>query len=127
MKKYLLMTSVLFWAAGAIAAGNQTKQPESLPEPCQYTVLQTLVRDARSHNRVFELIKAGVSMDDETITCGGSLLQLAIRRGNPSIVNGILTQDKARANAKVSLKDFRIPGAPESVPAIRSCLKPAPT
>lgn len=86
--------------------------------PCQYTLLQNIIRDARSHEKVFELIRSGVPMDDQTITCGGSLLQLAIRRGNPSIVNGILAQDNSRANATVSLKDFRIPDAPDSIPVI---------
>jgi len=57
-------------------------------------------------------------MDDTGITCGGSLLQLAIRRGNPSIVNGILTQDKTRVNDEVSLRGFLIPGAPERIPVI---------
>lgn len=86
--------------------------------PCQYTLLQNIIRDARSHEKVFELIRSGVPMDDQTITCGGSLLQLAIRRGNPSIVNGILAQDKSRANAIVSLKDFNISGAPDTIPVI---------
>lgn len=108
------MLSVL--ATGAVAQMQQRKM--SLTEPCQYTVLQTLVRDARDHERIFELIKAGVSMDDPTITCGGSLLQLAIRRGNPSIVNGILTQDKSRANKLVATTEFNMPGVPEKIPAV---------
>ena len=94
----------------AFAAPNQGS--------CQYTVLQNLIRDARSHEQIFDMIRAGVSMDDETITCGGSLLQLAIRRGNPSILNGILTQDKSRANEDVSLRGFSIPGAPDQIPVI---------
>ena len=94
---------------------------------CQYTVLQNLIRDARSHEQIFDMIRAGVSMDDETITCGGSLLQLAIRRGNPSIVNGILTQDKSRANRDVSLSGYAIPGAPDSIPVIMFAAYYAPS
>ena len=116
MKKIYTMALMLALASPALAA-PQAKQPAA-PEPCQYTVLQNLVRDARDHERVFELIRAGVSMDDSTITCGGSLLQLAIRRGNASILNGILTQDKNRANRRVSLKSFPITGAPEVIPAV---------
>ena len=81
---------------------------------CQYTLLQNLIRDARTHEKVFEMIKAGVSMEDATITCGGSLLQLAIRRGNPSIVNGILTQDKERINDMVFLPEL----SQEKIPVI---------
>ena len=103
----------------AIASFAFAAHPETgYTGPCQYTLLQNIIRDARSHEKVFELIRSGVPMDDQTITCGGSLLQLAIRRGNPSIVNGILAQDKSRANANVSLKDFKISGAPDTIPAI---------
>lgn len=117
IKTSILMALILsVCATGAMAQMRQRKTDST--EPCQYTVLQNLVRDARDHERVFELIKAGVSMDDPTITCGGSLLQLAIRRGNPSIVNGILTQDKARANKPVSTVGFNMPGVPEKIPAV---------
>lgn len=108
-----------FCATLAIASFAFAANPETgYTGPCQYTLLQNIIRDARSHEKVFELIRSGVPMEDQTITCGGSLLQLAIRRGNPSIVNGILAQDNSRANATVSLKDFRIPDAPDSIPVI---------
>lgn len=108
-----------FCATLAIASLTFAANPETgYKDSCQYTLLQNIIRDARSHEKVFELIRSGVPMDDQTITCGGSLLQLAIRRGNPSIVNGILAQDKSRSNAMVSLEDFKIPNAPDSIPAI---------
>ena len=112
MKRLIMTTLALCCCATAAMA---------VPEyqgPCQYTILQNLIRDARTHEQIFDMIRAGVSMDDESITCGGSLLQLAIRRGNPSIVNGILTQDKTRVNDSVSLRDFPIFGAPERIPVI---------
>ena len=116
MKKIMMMALMLAVSTSVWAQNRRVADPQ--PVACQYTVLQKLVRDARNHEKIFELIRAGVSMDDPTITCGGSLLQLAIRRGNPSILNGILTQDKTRANAPVSLVAFPIAEAPESVPAI---------
>ena len=112
MRKSIITTLILCGlVSGAMAA-------QEYQGPCQYTILQNLIRDARGHEQIFEMIRAGVSMDDVNITCGGSLLQLAIRRGNPSIVNGILTQDKSRVNDEVSLKGFSIPGAPEKIPVI---------
>ena len=111
MRSSLITAFVLLGlSSAAFAAPDQ--------RACQYTLLQNLIRDARSHEQIFDMIRAGVSMDDETITCGGSLLQLAIRRGNPSIVNGILAQDKSRANEDVSLRGYSIPGAPERIPVI---------
>ena len=116
MKKTNLFT---FCAILALTSVVCAANPETdYTGPCQYTLLQNIIRDARSHEKVFELIRSGVPMDDQTITCGGSLLQLAIRRGNPSIVNGILAQDKTRVNANVSLRDFRISGAPDNIPVI---------
>jgi len=105
---FMTMCGVSF---GALAAPN-------FQEGCQYTPLQNMIRDARNHEQIFEFIKGGVSMDDKTIRCGGTILQLAIRRGNPSIVNGILTQDKTRANKPVPMTGFEIPGAPAQIPAI---------
>ena len=109
MKNLTLLT--LCAGAGLIAS-------TAMAAPCQYTVLQNMIRDARSHEQIFELIRAGVSVDDPTVTCGGSTLQLAIRRGNPSILNGILSQDKKRINAQVSLADFPITDAPKEIPAL---------
>ncbi len=116
MKKTTLFAfcTALAMTSAVCAANHET----GYTGPCQYTLLQNIIRDARSHEKIFELIRSGVPMDDQTITCGGSLLQLAIRRGNPSVVNGILAQDKSRANAIVSLKDFNISGAPDTIPVI---------
>ena len=113
MKKSMI-TCMALCGIGTVAMAG----PVGFQEGCQYSQLQNMIRDARSHEQIFEFIKSGVSMDDPTIMCGGTLLQLAIRRGNPSIVNGILTQDKTRANKPVPMAGFDIPGAPAQIPAI---------
>lgn len=119
MKKELIIIALgLSLATNVFAAPQKQKGPQSQQQACQYTFLQNLIRDSRTHERIFELIKSGVSMDDSTIICGGTPLQLAIRRGNPSIVNAILVQNKKRANDLVSTAGFNIPGAPEKIPAI---------
>lgn len=116
----LLGVSPMAWA--------QWEEKESgYREPCQYTFLQNLIRDARGHEKVFEMIKAGVSMNDETITCGGTLFQLAVRRGNPSILNGILAQDKGQVNRLVPMRDFKISGAPDAIPAVMFAAYYAPS
>ncbi|MDY6408189.1 MAG: hypothetical protein SPL08_05780 [Pseudomonadota bacterium] len=112
MKNTLCLLAVCGVSLSAWAA------PAGYQEGCQYTQLQNMIRDAKNHEQIFEFIKGGVSMDDKGITCGGSLLQLAIRRGNPSIVNGILTQDKTRANKLVSMAGFDFQGVPAQIPAI---------
>jgi len=112
---------------GSLAYAQWGEREENYNEPCQYTFLQNMIRDARNHEKVFELIKAGVSMNDETITCGGTLFQLAVRRGNPSILNGILAQDKGQINRLVPLRDFRIPGAPDVIPSVMFAAYYAPS
>lgn len=113
----ICVSAVAFlWSGNALSA---KKEAETVATgPCQYTVMQEIVRNARDHQQIFQLIEEGVLMDDPTITCGGNLLQLAIRRGNPNIVNGILSQKPTRANETVSLKGFEIPEAPETVPVL---------
>ena len=67
---------------------------------------------------MLEIKNLSVSMDDKTITCGGTLLQLAVLRGNPSIVNGILVQDKERANKNVPTKGFGLENITDKIPAV---------
>ena len=114
--KSVLMLSVLAGVAlstGAVAAEKKEKEG-----PCRYTVMQNMIRDARSHEPIFQMIESGVLMDDPDITCGGNLLQLAVRRGNANIVNGLVAQIPDKVTETVSLKGFDIPEAPESIPFV---------
>ena len=124
MKKSLIICACLL---GMSSVALAARHRDDYWEPCQYTMLQNLIRDARSHERIFEMIRGGVPMEDDTITCGGTLFQLAVRRGNPSILNGILAQDKTRVNALVPTRDFNIPGAPETIPAVMFAAYYAPS
>lgn len=82
---------------------------------CDYTPLQELIRTVRDAKDVQQLMERGVQMDDPSIKCGGNLLQLAIRRGNPAVVDLILKQSPKRARESVSVASFNIPGAPENI------------
>ena len=84
---------------------------------CALTPLQDLIVNARSANEVRELIARG-KVFDEPVRCGGTITQLAIRRGNPDVLKAILEQDPNRAKAVVSLDAFPILGAPKQIPII---------
>lgn len=84
---------------------------------CALTPLQNLIANARGAEEIQALISRGVIFDEQ-VRCGGSLTQLAIRRGNPDVLEPILRQDQKRANAVVSLEAFPIVGAPKQIPII---------
>lgn len=108
MKKFL--TTCAMVALVAVSANAAQQQSE-----CAYSPRQTLVRDALDANQIAGLIQQGVIFD-ETPRCGGSLMQLAVRRGNPDVLKVLLEQDLKRANQVVSLDEFPIPGAPKKIP-----------
>ena len=109
MKKLLLTCALGILMAGTVQAAPQQKGE------CAYSPLQTLVRDARDEQQLAVLAKKGVNLD-EVPRCGGTLMQLAIRRGNFNVVKVLLENDLKRANQIVSLDDFPIPGAPKKIP-----------
>jgi len=84
---------------------------------CAYTLLQNLVMNARSAEEIQAPISRGVAFDEQ-VRCGGTLVQLAIRRGNPDVLQAILQQDPKRASAEVELSAFPIPNGPKKVPVI---------
>ena len=84
---------------------------------CALTPLQNLVANARGAEEIQTLIQRGVIFDEQ-VRCGGTLMQLAIRRGNPAVLEAILRQDQTRANATVTLEAFPILGAPKQIPLI---------
>ena len=106
MKKTLISLSALMMALPVMAAND-----------CAYSPLQNLIRNVRSVNEINELIQRGVVFDEE-VRCGGSLMQLAVLRGNPEVLQAILKQDPSRANALVKLDSYAIPGSVREVPLI---------
>lgn len=109
MKKLLLTC-----ALGILMAGTAEAAPRSMNN-CAYSPLQTLVRDARDATQILNYINQGVNFD-EVSRCGGTLMQLAILRGNPQVLLALLEQDLKRAAQIVSLDEFPIMGAPKRVP-----------
>lgn len=108
MKKILL----------ACVCGLMTLSAEAANTECAYTPLQSLIRNVRDVSEVQNLINRGVVLDDPQIRCGGSLMQLAIVRGNPDVLKVLLEQDIKRVDQKVSLDGFSIPDAPRQIPVL---------
>ena len=104
----LLFLSVCLLALPVLAQKTQE---------CAFTPLQNLIANARGSEEIKALIARGVVFDEQ-VRCGGSLMQLAIRRGNPEVLEAILRQDQKRANSVVTLDAFPIVGAPKQIPLI---------
>ena len=107
MKKFLMTCALAALIAMPAGAAPQSE--------CAYSPRQKLIRDARNAEQIKELIKNGVVFD-ETPRCGGTIMQLAIRRGNAEVLLALLQQDLKRASQIVSLEEFPIPGAPKKIP-----------
>ena len=107
MKKLLLLSICLLTAPAMAQRVGE----------CALTPLQNLVVNARGAEEIHNLIARGVVFDEQ-VRCGGSLMQLAIRRGNPEVLEEILRQDQNRANASVTMDAFPIAGAPKQIPLI---------
>ncbi len=108
MKKFLTACALVTLMAASVSAAPQQSE-------CAYSPRQTLIRDAKDAIQIAKLIEQGVVFD-ETPRCGGSLMQLAVRRGNTDVLVALLNQDLKRASQIVSLDEFPIPGAPKKVP-----------
>lgn len=81
---------------------------------CAYAPEQKMIRDAEY---IADLADLKGKFLDQKFPCGGSLMQLAIIRGNPSLVHWLMVEG-VDLNTDVSLKGYEIPGAPEMVPLI---------
>ena len=110
MKKLLLTCALGILMAGTVQAAPQKGN-------CAYSPLQTLIRDARDVTQIQDLINKNVNFD-EVPRCGGTLMQLAVRRGNVDVLTALLQQDLKRASQIVSLEEFPIEDAPKKVPLI---------
>ncbi len=117
MKKSLLafMVGAICLSTVMVEAAPRRRGGDYNLLDCDYTPLQELIRTVRDAKDVQQLMERGGQMDDPSIKCGGNLLQLAIRRGNPAVVDLILKQSPKRARESVSLAGFNIPGAPENI------------
>ena len=91
--------------------------PVKAATECAYSPLQNFIRNVRNHEDVEKYIKQGIQFNEKP-RCGGTLMQLAILRGNPNVLVALLNQDRSRANEVSSIEDFRIQGGPRQLPIV---------
>lgn len=84
---------------------------------CAYSPLQNFIRNVRNHEDVEKYIKQGIQFNEKP-RCGGTLMQLAVLRGNPNVLVALLNQERSRANEVSSIEEFRIQGAPRQIPIV---------
>lgn len=99
MKKTLISLVALMMALPVMAADN-----------CAYSPLQNLIRNVRDAKEIQDLMNRGVMFNEET-RCGGSLMQLAILRGNPQVLQVLIQKNPEQVNKPVKLDAYPIPGA----------------
>ena len=107
MKKALLLT-----VAGLLFLPNTSF---SAPRECRYHPIQQVVRMARSEQDIEKEIQKKTNFNIN-FPCGGSILQLAVLRGNPQVLQILLEKGNLNPNEIVENTDFPIKGAPRELP-----------
>ena len=106
MKKTLISLAALVMALPVMAADN-----------CAYSPLQNLIRNVRKVEEITTLMNSGVPFNEKP-RCGGSLMQLAVLRGNAQVLQALLQQNPGRSNEMVGLQAYPIQGAPKEIPIL---------
>ena len=82
---------------------------------CRYHPIQQVVRMARSAQEIEKEITKKTNFNIH-FPCGGSILQLAILRGNPHVLQTLLEKGNINPNETVQNDEFPIKGAPKEFP-----------
>jgi hypothetical protein len=113
MRKIFLATVTVMCLAATMVFAAPNRNNSGI---CSYSPLQDLIRNARSGKDLEPILGGRVDLNTP-VKCGGTILQLAIRRGNPEVVK-LLLENGVSAKENVSLEGFDIPGAPDNVPLL---------
>ena len=107
MKKALILTAaaILFLPTQSFSAGKD----------CRYHPIQQVIRSARSEKDIEKEIAKKTNFNIQ-FPCGGSILQLAVIRGNPHVLQALLEKGNLNPNEMVSTAEFPIKGAPKVIP-----------
>ena len=101
----------------ALLMGLSVLPVKAATTECAYSPLQNFIRNVRNHEDVEKYIKQGIQFNEKP-RCGGTLMQLAVLRGNPNVLVALLNQERSRANEVSSIEDFRIQGGPRQLPIV---------
>lgn len=82
---------------------------------CLYHPLQDIIRSARSAQDIEKLINDKINFNID-FRCGGTVLQLAILRGNPEVLQVLLEKAGLDPNETVGNSIYPIKGAPKTYP-----------
>ena len=82
---------------------------------CLYHPLQDIIRSARSAQEIETLINDKINFNID-FQCGGTVLQLAILRGNPDILQTLLEKGGLNPNEQITNSIYPIKGAPKTFP-----------
>ncbi|MBO7257401.1 MAG: ankyrin repeat domain-containing protein, partial [Alphaproteobacteria bacterium] len=107
MKKIFLATAAIMCLAAMTVSAAPHRNNSGV---CSYSPLQDLIRNARSGKDLEPILGGRVDLN-APVKCGGTILQLAIRRGNPEVVK-LLLENGVCVKNDVSLDGFSIDGAP---------------
>ena len=113
MRKIFLATAAIICLAAMTVSAAPNRNNSGV---CSYSPLQDLIRNARSGNDLQPILGGRVDLN-APVKCGGTILQLAIRRGNPEVVK-LLLENGVSVKNDVLLDDFPIEGAPNKVPML---------
>lgn len=108
MKKTLLLTIAGLFLFPSISFAAPRGE-------CRYHPIQQVVRMARSEQDIEKEIAKKTNFNIH-FPCGGSVLQLAILRGNPQVLQTLLEKGNLNPNEMVLNDEFPIKGAPKELP-----------
>lgn len=102
----------------ALAMALMFSAPAMAQRTCSYSPLQEVVRFANNASDIQRLVARRVNLN-APVRCGGSLVQLAILRGNVDVLK-VLLDSGADTKAPVKLSDFGISGSgmPQEIPLV---------
>lgn len=115
MKKFLLVLFCLSFISATALAQSRIRRGSG--QECVYHPLQEKIIEARSPDVIKQLLNDKINLNMK-FRCGGSILQLAVRRGNPYIVQTLLEEARLNPNEVVSNAVFPIPDAPQELPIL---------
>ena len=101
-----------------LSAALMMSVPAMAQRTCSYSPLQEVVRFANNANDIQRLVARHVNLN-APVRCGGTLVQLAVLRGNVDVLK-VLLDDGADVKTPVKLSDFGISGKnmPQEIPLI---------